>query len=194
MNVTARRLTKGLAVAPADRAAGRRGTRGPLTFIAVVAALGLLVMRSEQSGSGQTARVTYEYRLDGPAWADPVILGLALGVVALALALWAARSRPVVVVSLVLLPCALGAGVAVVLAKRTSGRIEPEEVRGAKAVSTKSELRDLLGAPAGHGDATLRQGRADCLVYVGARKDRFGDRPNHFFCFRDGRLTAWRSP
>jgi hypothetical protein len=95
----------------------------------------------------------------------------------------------VVGVALALLPCAIGAGVATVVVKRTSGRIGRDEARAAARETNKSALRDRLGAPAGHGEVTLREGTADCLVYVDTAKDRWGDHPKHFFCFRDGVLV-----
>ena len=181
---------RALSTAPADRAPGRRGARAPLALLATVGALGLLLMRGESHGGGQHASRTFDFRLDGPAWADPALLILGLGLGAIALALWAARRRAAVGAALVLLPAVLGAGVATVVVKRSAGRIGEEEARAAARDTTQSALRERLGAPAGHAEATLGEGSADCLVYLGDSPDRSGEHPQYMFCFRDGRVVA----
>jgi hypothetical protein len=184
------RFARARGTAPADRARGRRGPRAPLALLATVAALGLLLMRVEANGSGEHARRTYDYRLDGPVWADPTLLILGLGLGAIAMALWAARRRAAVGAALVLLPAVIGAGAAAVVVKRTAGRVAGDEARAAARDTTKSAVRERLGAPAGHGEATLGEGTADCLVYVGDSPARWGEPPQHMFCFRDGRVVA----
>ncbi len=185
------RFARGLGTAPADRARGRRGPRAPLSVLAVLGGLGLLLMRVETSGGGQpTGRLTYDYRLDGPVWADPTLLILGLGLGAIAMALWAARARAAVAAALMLFPAVICAGAAVVVVKQTAGRISADEARAATRDTTKSALRERLGAPAGHAEATLREGTADCLVYVGDSPDRSGLASKHLFCFRDGRVVA----
>lgn len=181
---------RALGTAPADRARGRRGPRAPLALLATVGALGLLLMRVEASGGGSRAGQSYEYQLDGPVWADPALLILGLGLFAVAMALWAARQRAAVAAALVLLPAMIAVGTATVVVKRTAGRIGAEEARFAARDTTKSALRERLGAPAGHGEATLREGTADCLIYVSDSPDRSGLHPRHRFCFRDGRVVA----
>ena len=109
-----------------------------------------------------------------PRVADPTLLILGLGLGAIAMALWAARRRAAVGAALALLPAVIGAGAAAVVVKRTSGRITGDEARAAARDTTKSALRARLGAPAGHGEATLREGTADCLVYVGDSPNRWG--------------------
>jgi hypothetical protein len=187
---TALRIARALDTAPADRARGRRGPRAPLALLATVGGLGLLLMRVETNGVREHAGRTFDYRLDGPAWADPALLILALGLGALAMALWAAHRRAAVGAALVLLPVVIGAGAATVVVKRTAGRIGGEEARAATRDTTKSALREGLGAPAGHGEATLRDGTADCLVYLGNSPARSGEAPQYMFCFRDGRVVA----
>ena len=115
--------------ARAARAAGDRG------------ALGLLLMRVEAQGGGSAGRLTYDYRLDGPVWADPTLLIVGLGLGAIAMALWAARGRAAVGAALVLLPAVIGAGAAAVVVKRTAGRITGDEARAAARDTTKSALR-----------------------------------------------------
>ena len=181
---------RALGTAPADRARGRRGPRAPLALVATVGAIGLLFMRFEETGGLGDGRRSFEYRLDGPVWADPALLILALGLVAIAMALWAARGRAAVAAVLVLLPVVIGAGVATVVVKRNAGRIGADEARAAARDTTKSALRERLGAPAGHGEATLREGTADCLVYVSDSLDRWGEHPKHQFCFQNGRVVA----
>ena len=184
------RFARALSTAPADRARGRRGPRAPLALLATVAALGLLLMRGETHGGASNGRGTYDYRLDGPVWADPTLLILGLGLGAIAMALWAARRRAAVGAALALLPAVIGAGAAAVVVKRTAGRITGDEARAAARDTTKSALRARLGAPAGHGEATLREGTADCLVYVGDSPNRWGVPPQYVFCFRGGRVVA----
>ena len=123
-------------------------------------------------------------------WADPTLLIVALGLGAIAMALWAARRRAAVGAALVLLPALIGAGAAAVVVKRTAGRITTDEARAAARDTTKSALRARLGAPAGHGEATLREGTADCLVYVGDSPNRWGVTRQYLFCFRGGRVVA----
>ena len=183
-------LARALGTAPADRARGHRGPRAPLALLATVGGLGLLFMRGETHGSGEYARRSFDYRLDGPVWADPALLILGLGLIAIAMALWAVRRRAVVGAALVLLPVAIGAGAATVVVKRTSGRIGKGEARAAARDATKSALRDHLGAPAGHGETTLRDGTADCLVYIGNSPARWGEPPQYMYCFLDGRVVA----
>jgi hypothetical protein len=184
-----------LGTAPADRARGRRGPRAPLALVATVAGLGLLMMRveTEGGGGGGGGRGTFEYRLDGPVWADPALLILGLGLGAIAMALWAARRRAAVNAALVLLAVVIGAGVATVVVKRNAGRIGTDEARAAARDTTKSAVRGRLGAPAGHGQVTLRGTTADCLVYLGDSPGRWGEPPRHMFCFRDGRVVARRT-
>ncbi|HMJ94665.1 MAG TPA: hypothetical protein VK486_02375 [Thermoleophilaceae bacterium] len=181
------------ATAPADRARGRRGPRAPLAVLATIGALGLLLMRVETTGGGGDGRGSFDYRLDGPVWADPALLVLALALAAIAMALWAARRRAAVGAALVLLPAVIGAGVATVVVKRSAGRIGKDEARAAARDTTKSAVRERLGAPAGHGEATLAAGTADCLVYLGDSPDRWGEPPQHMFCSRDGRVVARRT-
>ena len=182
-----------LGTAPADRARGRRGPRAPLALLATVAGVGLLLMRAETHGGGGDGRRTFEYRLDGPVWADPALLILGLGLGAIAMALWAARRRAAVGAALVLLAVVIGAGVATAVVKRNAGRIGADEARAAARDTTKSALRERLGAPAGHGQVTLGGGTADCLVYLGDSPGRWGEPPQHMFCFRDGRVVARRT-
>ena len=185
------RFARALGTAPADRARRRRGPRAPLALLATVAALALLLMRVEGQGGGSSGRrLTYDYRLDGPVWADPTLLILGLGLGAIAMALWAARRRAAVGAALVLLPALIGAGTVAVVVKRTAGRITTDEARAAARDTTQSALRTRLGAPAGHAEATLREGTADCLVYVGDSPNRWGDTPQYLFCFRGGRVVA----
>jgi hypothetical protein len=179
--------------APADRARGRRGPRAPLAALAILGGLGLLLMRVETTGAGGDGRRSYDYRLDGPVWADPTLLVLGLGLGAIAMALWAARRRPAVGAALLLLPAVIGAGAATVVVKRSAGRIGADEARAAQRDTTKSAVRERLGAPAGHGEATFREGTADCLVYLGDSPGRWGEPPQYMFCSRDGRVVVRRT-
>ena len=183
-------FAQALGTAPADRARGRHGPRAPLALLATLGCLGLLLMRVETHGAGEHARRTFDYRLDGPVWADPVLLILGLGLGAIAMALWAARRRAVVGAALVLLPVVIGAGAATVVVKRNAGRIGKDEARAAARDTTKSALRERLGAPAGHAEATLGEGTADCLVYIGDSPARWGEPPQYMYCYRDGRVVA----
>jgi hypothetical protein len=180
-----------LAVAPADRAAGRRGLRGILAAItALVALLALAARGLNGSGTGSSGRREFEYKLDGPTWTNHAMLAVVAALVLASLLLWAARRPWTVALGLALVPVAIGGGVIVFIERHTAGRVTIEEVRAAHKETTEAAVRGMLGQTAGHGSMRLAGLRADCAVYVGADKDRFGDHQTYLFCFHDGKVVG----
>jgi hypothetical protein len=180
-----------LVVAPADRAAGRRGLRGVLAAITAPAALLALAARGfNGSGGGSDGPREFSWKLDGPDWTNRSLLVVAAALVLAALLLWAARRPWTVALGVLLVPLALGTGVISVIERQTAGRVTSAEVREARTATTETAVREMLGQTAGHGSMRLAALRADCAVYVASHKDRFGDHPEYLFCFRDGRVVG----
>jgi hypothetical protein len=187
------RLARAFGTAPADRAPWRRGPRALLALVATLAVLAGLLARREPSGSTGNANRSWEYREDGPIWVDPVLLAIIAALVVTALALWAARRPLAVGLAVGLLPLLIAGGVTSTVIKNNAGRVSPAEVKAAARLSDEAQVRAVLGPPAGHGAMTGRTGRADCLLYLGDAVSRGGWRPQHLFCFREGRLIAQES-
>ena len=107
-----------------------------------------------------------------------------------ALLLWAARRPATAALGLVLVPLAVGTGVLAFVERQAAGRVTSAEARAARTETSEAAVRSLLGEPAGHGSMRLDGLRADCDVYVGSRKDRFGEDPEYLFCFDGGKVVG----
>jgi hypothetical protein len=181
--------------APADRAAGTRGPRAKLAGLVALGALALLAFSSSSRD---------------PAWTGIAFACAAATLTAAAVLLWTARGARAVVLGVVLIPLAVGGGVA---AEAARDRAENEEAKWggasfgfeqkgrilteaqAEAVpigATQSQLTARLGPPAGRGvQRVFGEPDMRCLAYRSG--ERRGGMPMlHAFCFSDGRYAALR--
>jgi hypothetical protein len=178
--------------APAERPAGQRGWRAPLSYALAVA--GLLALPFS----------TYP---DSPGWTRHAFLFAAVALTSAAVILWTARRRAVLGLAAVLVGAAVAAGMVAEAAQRREQH-EQERLGGttfkfddegpaitkaqAEAVpegSTKDEVRAILGQAAGSGIQRVTDDRdMRCLLYNDA-----GYRGRSFqlfaFCFADGRYS-----
>jgi hypothetical protein len=180
-------LVRAFAMAPADQVAGRRGPRAWLALVATLAAFAALAARGGANSNG----ATLDWELDGPEWVDPVLVAAAVGLGLVAMLLWAARRPLVVTLALAVLPCLFGAAALALVVKHRSGRVSESELRAVGHLTTKSGIRDHLGAPAGHGTRTTAAGPTGCLVYIGDAPHRDDVSNQRYFCFKGERLV-WR--
>ena len=182
-----------LAVAPADRAAGRRGPRGILAAITALAALLVLGARGAMGRERPEAAVatlnTCWMARPGQAtpcspWPGHWCWHRSCCGPRAAPGRWRSGWRS----------CrSHRAGVIVYIERRTAGRVTLEAARAARSETTEAAVRNMLGQTAGHGSMQLGGLRAECAVYVRADKDRFGEHPTYLFCFRDG-MVVGRNP
>jgi hypothetical protein len=183
---------------PVDRAAGRRGVRALMVYVAVLAAVVVLSL----SGFNPD-----------PGWTDPAMKGAAAAMIVGAGLLWFARRPLGVAVGVALLAAGLATSVQAIEARRDSdeskekwagsvvtfsdrGRTAPltaAEMANVPEHATRAEVTGLLGRPTGlglqrvNGEPDLR-----CIAYP---KDRFDPSRGghlHAFCFSHGRLAAQR--
>jgi hypothetical protein len=187
-------LTRVALPAPADRPSGDRGPRAPLAWIAGVGAVvALALSHGGGAASYSSGRATIDYRMDGPSWTGPAVAAV---VVALALAgvlLWAARHRALVAIGLALLPLAVVGDVVTQIERHRAGRVSRRAALAVPLGSSRSEVEDRLGWPAGHGHLAVGRERFDCLIYVPTdARSRAWER-RLALCFRAGRLARRRT-
>ncbi len=176
---------------PADRVAGSRGVRGWIALAALVGSVITLELQdANATGGGGSGPRDFVWRLDGPGWTRFALLATAVALAAAAVLVWLTRRSPLLGIALLLLPLAAVAGGIAYGARENSGRVSLARVGEARKVLTAREVRDLLGAPAGHGETSVAgQSDSPCEVWVvETRRDSFGE--EYLFCFSGDRVIA----
>jgi hypothetical protein len=180
--------------APADLPDGKRGLRAPFACLATLGALAALMSaRAAGEGAWDSGARTIEYRLDGPSWTGPTLVGVALALALAAVLLWAARRRLLFALGVALPLVALAVGIFAYAKRQSEGRISNDEARAVEVGTSRHEVTQRLGPPAGHGTMRIRRERLDCLMYKAETAARSEALPYQAFCFRDGRLVARES-
>jgi hypothetical protein len=180
--------------APADLPDGKRSLRAPFACLATLGALAALMsVGAADEGVWSGGARTVEYRLDGPSWTGPTLVGVALALALAAVLLWAARRRLLFALGAALPLLALAVGIFAYSKRQSEGRISNDEARAVELGISRAEVTRRLGAPAGHGTMRIRHERLGCLMYTTETTDRPSGPISHAFCFRDGRLAVRES-
>ena len=177
-------------LAPADRPPGQRGWRAELAgllLFAIVPCVGAIT--AYETGGWGSGSTSVDYRVDGPGWAHHALVAAAIALGVSGLLLWVARSPALLVVGLALGGLAIAGAVWTVVERSRPGRVDVAEMRALPIGTSRAEVRHRFGPPAGHATLSRPGIRKSCDLYRSRLEDRYGDHRQFALCFSHGRLT-----